>query len=278
MARNTTRRQIVNRAVQARRPANNGGTTAPRSAAGGPRTGLGQRRPAQGRIGLGNARPAKGQGGLGGGAPVLGGAPTPAYKPTPWNSKAEEIVNSARKKYLGENTNFDLAEQEIKQDFGLEGPRSKNIHGVHQFQLSPGFNDYQSNPYSRAALLEKSFQNANRGTMNSRGLQLYSGSTSNQLAGNRGTYDKSHDELEKLYRDALGEVSEGRAKAAEEKAEKERQAEWERIEAAEAVEPDAEAAPPNGGDGRGKSRKRKANNGGNRGGGGPAVGRGRKAR
>lgn len=263
MARNQNRRQIVAQAIQARRPGRSGGTTAPRSAAKGPR--LGQNHPAHGRIGLGGAKPVAGPGVIAGGGAGGGAAPV-AYKPTPWNSKAEEIVNAARRGYLGSQTNFDLAEQEAKQDYGLD----------------QGFNDYKANPYSRAALLEQSYQNANRGTMNSAGLQLYSGSTSNALGSNRSTLDLNRNNLANSYREALGEITAGRTKAAEEKAEKERQAEWERIEAAEAQEPEGEASPPGGGQGGGSGggggKKAKGKSKGGGGGKGPAIAPRRKAR
>jgi hypothetical protein len=147
-------------------------------------------------------------------------------------------VAGARKSYLDASGNFDLNEQAAKQDFGLD----------------PGFNDYKSNPNSRAAFLEQSFQTANRGTTNSAGLQLYSGSTSNRLGVNRATNSANRDQLAKAYQDALGEISAGRTKAAEERAEKEQEAAWERIAAAEGSEPEAEAAPAGGGS-KGKPKK-----------------------
>ena len=232
MSGNQTRRQIVARAVQARRP------------------GLSQNRPAPRGPGIAPNTPAGKGPGIGpnrafpplrGGIPAPGGAaPNPAAPtPTPWNTKAEQIVAGANKKYLDSSGNFDLQEQQAKQDFGLD----------------PGFNDYKSNPNSRAALLEQTYLTANRGTMNSAGLQLYSGSTSNRLGGNRANYSANRDQLAKSYRDALGEIGAGRLKAAEEKAEAEREAEWERIAAAEGVEPEAEAAPAPGGKKRPKRRK-----------------------
>jgi hypothetical protein len=234
------RAQIVANAIQARRPPVSGGTTAPRSAAGGATTGIGQNRraPGGGKLGGGIAKPP--------GAPA--GAPAPAVAtgptPTPWSSKYEQTVAGANKKYLDASGNFDLQEQTAKQDFGLD----------------PGFNDYQSNPNSRAALLEQSFLTNNRGTMNSAGNQLYSGSTSNRLAANRTNYGTSRDSLAKSYRDALGEVSTGRAKAKETQDEEAREAYWNSVGEAEKSEPEAEAAPAaagkgkGGGKGKGKSR------------------------
>lgn len=262
MRRNPNRSQIVNRAMQARRPTRSGGTSAPRSAAGGPRIGLRQNRPArQRRAGIGPGRAVAGPGaGPGPGGPLGAQAAPAGPPPTPWNSKAEQIVSGARKSYLNASADFDLAERGAKQDFGLD----------------PGFNDYKSNPYSRAALLEQSYQAANRGTMNSAGYQLYSGSTSNALYGNRARADENRDALAKAYRDALGEIKTARTQAAEEKAEREAEAEWERISAAEGAELDPDAAPAPGG--RRWRRRRRNSQPRGRGGRRPAVGRGRKAR
>lgn len=146
---------------------------------------------------------------------------------TPWNSKYEQTIAGARRKYLDAEGNYDLAEQTAKQDFGLDS----------------GFNDYQSNPNSRAALLEQTYLNHNRGIMNSAGLQLYSGSTSNRLGANRTAYGTNRDQLAATYRDALGEIGAKRSQAAEEKAEAEQAAEWDRIGAAENAPLDPEAAP-----------------------------------
>lgn len=233
MPRNVTRRAIVAKAIQARRPAAaSGGTMAPQG-----RGNVGPARPARAGFGIGPGRPtANPKTGIGqarslrpkqSGTPGGGPALPPERAPTPWNSKYEQTVAGARKSYLNAEGNYDLAEQTAKQDFGLD----------------PGFNDYQSNPNSRAALLEQTYLNHNRGIMNSAGLQLYSGSTSNRLGSNRLAYGTNRDELAKTYRDALGEIGAGRTKAAEEKAEAEQQAEWDRIGAAEKSEPDPEAAP-----------------------------------
>jgi hypothetical protein len=239
MARNTNRRQIVAKAIQARSPRATGGTSAPRSAARGGTTDLGGRKQVTGPWSpKGESKKtayAKGFGASAGVTPAPGAAAPSPYVPTPWDSKAEQIVSGARKSYLDASGNFDLNEQTAKRDFGLD----------------PGFNDYKSNPNSRAALLEQSYQAQNRGTTNSAGLQLYSGSTSNRLGANRANYGTNRDELAKAYRDSLGEISAGRTKAAEDKAEKEREAEWERIAAAEGSEPEAEASPA----GKAKAKK-----------------------
>lgn len=168
----------------------------------------------------------------------MGAATPPAspYKPTPWDTKAEQIVSGARRKYLNEGIGFDLSEQQAKQEFGLEA----------------GFNNYQSNPYSRAALLEAEFQKANRGTMNSAGRALYGSSTSNALGANRAGYGRNRNELANAYREALGEISTGRARATQEKADSEAEAEWERISSAEEAPLEPQAAPAGKGRGRGR--------------------------
>lgn len=214
-----SRNQIATRAIQARRP--NGGITAPKAAAKSHTTGLGkgQVTPSPGKLGQAKAvsSPA---------AAAPAAAPSP-YTPTPWDSRYEQTVAGAQKSYLNASGNFDLAEQTAKQDFGLD----------------PGFNDYKANPNSRAALLEQTFNQRNRGTMNSAGLQLYSGSTSNRLATNRSAYSGDRDQLAKAYRDALGEITTGRVKAQEDKETAEREAYWDRVGAAEDAPLDAETAP-----------------------------------
>lgn len=245
MARNLNRRQIVAQAVAARRPAGlSGGTTAPRG-----RQGIGPNQPATSGIGIGPGRPAPGSKvGLGQGEALPGGLAAPPKAPatpapTPWNSKYEQTVSGARRKYLNAEGNLDLSETQAKQEFGLD----------------PGFNDYQSNPNSRAALLEQTYLNHNRGIMNSAGLQLYSGSTSNRLGNNRTAYGANRDQLAATYRDALGEIGANRTRAAEEKAETEQGAEWDRIGEAEKAPLDPEAAPGKGGAPKGKGKKRNRN-------------------
>jgi len=136
-------------------------------------------------------------------------------------------VSGARKTYLDSTANLDLAEQTAKQDYGID----------------PGFNDYQANPTSRAAALEAAYKTANRGTMAGAGYQLYSGSTSNRLGTNRRDYDFNRDSLAKEYRDYLNEIGTGRLKAKEDQEREEREAYWDRIEAAENA-PVTPIAPP----------------------------------
>lgn len=240
-------RRAVTQAILARHPRSGGRAgVSPRQSTR-PRIGVGPARvaPAPGRVR--GARPAPvGKGGVGGGkgpggAPGgPGGAPGPApiQNPTPWSSRYEQSVGASRKRYLDSSSNFDLAEQQAKQDYGVES----------------GFNDYKANPYSRAALLEQSYQRANKGTINAAGLQLYSGSTSNRLSANRAANSEDRNRLMRDYQESLGEISTGRAEAAARKGEEEQEAYWDRIAEAEKSEPEAQAAPA-GGKGKGKGRK-----------------------
>jgi len=156
---------------------------------------------------------------------------TPAAPATPgvppWSSKYEETVSGAKKKYLNTSGNLDLAETATKQDYGLD----------------PGYNDYKVNPNSRAALLEEKFQQGNRGVVNSAGLNLYSGSTSNRLFNNRTANAQNRDALAKSYRESLGGISSERTKAKEEKDETERGAYWDWIGEGEKAPLDPSTAP-----------------------------------
>ena len=236
MARQTTRSQITARAVQARQPSRSGGITAPRA-----RTGLGQARPVPAyKAGVGSGRlvPHTGASPAAPTAP----APAPGPRPTPWSAAYEQSLGNSGKTYADTIASLGLKEQAAKQDFGLD----------------PGFNDYKSNPYSRAALLEQSFQTANRGSVNSAGLQLYSGSTSNHLAANRSTNDANRDSLMKTYAAALQEITDARTEAAQRKAEDDANATWKSVEDAEEEPLDSETAPAGAGKkGKGKGGRKK---------------------
>lgn len=223
---NRSRQAIVARAIQARSP--NGGTAAPNR----PRASSGSGGTSYPGPGIGTGRPvSRPGGGLGQSHPVprpVAAPSTPAGPAaTPWDARYEQAVAGGNKKYLNASGNLDLAEQAAKQDYGLD----------------PGYNDYKVNPNSRAALLEEKFQQGNRGVVNSAGLNLYSGSTSNRLANNRTVNAQNRDTLAKSYREALGGISAERTKAAEEKAETEQGAYWDRIGKAEEAPLDPSTAP-----------------------------------
>lgn len=217
------RRQIVSQAVKAHSPRTaNGGVTAPKNAPKNPGPALGGKRRVPGGI-RGGTMPLAGPN-----PSATGAAPPPTAAPTPWSARYEQRVGNAQKTYLDATANYDLAEQTAKQDYGID----------------PGFNDHQSNPNSRAAALEQAYLRNNQGTMNSAGLQLYSGSTSNRLASNRSNYGVNRDQLMKSYRDALNEISQGRTDAAQAKSDEGIDAYWDSVSEAEDAPLDPAAAPP----------------------------------
>lgn len=192
--------------------------------------------PARPGMKVNSGRPVPPKPGAGGGAsggpaaaagPAAGGAPSV----TPWDSRYEQRMGAAGRRYLSRTGDFDLDEATAKQDFGLDD----------------GFNDYKVNPNSRAALLEDSFQSSQRGVTNTAGLDLYSGGTGNRLAANRESFSQNRDALEKLYRDTLGSIGGERTKASEDRGNEEDEAAWDRANEASDAPLDPDTAPAKGG-------------------------------
>lgn len=76
--------------------------------------------------------------------------------------------------------------------------------------------DIASNPYSRAALLQRSYNQNQRATTNtlaSRG-QLYAGSASNAFTANRANFAQAQDGLQREYAARLGQIQTRRQDAA----------------------------------------------------------------
>lgn len=76
--------------------------------------------------------------------------------------------------------------------------------------------DIASNPYSRAALLQRSYnqgQRASTNTLASRG-QLYSGAASNAFTANRGNFAQAQDALQRDYAARMGQIEGRRQDAA----------------------------------------------------------------
>jgi hypothetical protein len=266
-------RAIISRAVKAQpRVARTGGTTAPPRGA----LAVGPSRPKYPRWDNGGKWNVAGSGGSGKQAgkttyhqppPPGSSAPPPPYTPTPWDSAYEQSTVGAHKKYEDTISGLHLKKTAEDQEYGL----------------GPGYNDYQSNPYSRAALLEKTFMTANRGTSNASAAagQLYGGSLGNALNVNRGNYDQGHDSLEKAYRAALQGISDEEAAAKQRETDEINEAAWRRLENAESSDPSETTTSATGGaggagGGGGTGGKGK---GGKKGGAGkgPAVAPGRPA-
>lgn len=224
----------------------NGGTTAPARAARSLTSGLGNatvvKRAAPKSPYDPNAHPSAGlkaaAGAISGAnfSGVTAGAPAPQANAQPFSS-AYELTKAGAEKQL-EDTRAGLA--------------YKKTATESEYGLDPGSNDYATNPYSRAALLEQSYQRANRGSVNSGAAsgQLYAGSTQNSQGYNRDARDLEHNNLSSSYQKALNAIREEGTAAENLEREKIAEAGWKRLEASEnaALEPEAspEGAPASG--------------------------------
>lgn len=125
----------------------------------------------------------------GGTQPIQGapGAPgAPQAPQMPWDLAAANDEAGAQKRLGNTLTGLDSGWMRTQQDFGLEGQWA----------------DAASNPYSRASLLQRSYDNAKRGTTNSAGQNLYSGSFVNAQNSNTHQFNMGRDELQKAYAEA----------------------------------------------------------------------------
>lgn len=157
-------------------------------------------------------------------------AATPApYSAAPWDGAEQLSDTNADAKYNNALLNAGYKKTAYEQEYGLD----------------PGFNDYKANPYSRAALLEQSFQRANRASGNSlaAGGQLYSGASQNAETYNREHKGQETNSLESAYRKALQGVNEEEAGALTTREEEKGNAKWKAIEAAGNAELEPDTAP-----------------------------------
>ena len=107
--------------------------------------------------------------------------PQPSYQ-TPYSASADTSIAGLNQNYGDTNANIDYQQQQAKQQYGLD----------------PGYNDPSTNPYSKAALLENSYHNAQQGNTNnyaSRG-QLYSGALTNAQNTASGSYLQNRNTLQ----------------------------------------------------------------------------------
>lgn len=220
----TRKQQIANNIRPPHRPVT-GGTTAPPAAAKSPATGLGgARTPNRGaRIGGNQAVPQ---------APAQSGAPAAAAQQPvmPWDIGAANDEAAAGKNLGNKLTGLNAGWLMKQQEYGLEGQWA----------------DAASNPYSRSALLQRSYNNAKAGTTNSAGQQLYAGSFINAQNSNTHNFNMGRDELQRNYAQDNAQYVAGKAGAEDEYRERLSQAGWDRINAGlEApLEPAPAAAKP----------------------------------
>jgi hypothetical protein len=207
------RRQAIKRNIT-------GGTSAPPAAAKGPTTGLANNNQQAKSYGWGSVlKPGaakdtaygKNPGQFNQGAPApAGAAQAPA---TPWDLQAANSEAGAQRKLGNSLTGLDAGWLRTQQDFGLEGPWA----------------DPASNPTSRAALLQRSYDNAKRGSMNSAGRNLYAGSYINAQNQNTHQFNLGRNDLQNAYAEANAQYVGGRAGAEDEARETMNQAGCERV-------------------------------------------------
>ena len=245
----------MNRRNQIKHNIATGGTAAPRSAARGPTTGLGPNSRA-GKTGLAPNKPASVPSAPGGlDAAPQPGAPAVA-KPTlmPWDLAAQNQIAGAGKSLNDSLAGLDSQWAQRQQYYGLEGPWA----------------DYATNPYSQAALLQRSYDIANRSAITGSGYNLYSGSQVNARNANTRDFSEGRDQLQRASAEDFGRYQSSRLGAENEYRERLAEAEWDRVNAG-LESPYDPAGEPGGERGKGKGRKQriKRNIG---------VGRGRVAR
>lgn len=151
--------------------------------------------------------------------PPASSAATPsAATPRPWDAAYLSSENTANTKYNNSILGLDAKKLGVEQDYGLDA----------------GFNDYKANPYSRAALLEQTYQRANRAAGNSLAAagQLYSGASQNAETYNREHNGQERNALESLYRQSLQQNSDERTAALNEREAEKNAALWKSIELA----------------------------------------------
>lgn len=206
--------------------------------------GLGPAHPAKGAIGLGRAQPAAG----------LNQAPQPgasgiASQPTasPWNALAANKEAAAIKRREDTLAGLGSQWQLEQQSFGLEGP----------------YANYENNPYSKAAQLQRSYDQGRQGTTNAAALKghLYGGSLISQQLGNQFNFGQGYNALQSQYAADFARNTAERRAAEDAAQEAIDNARWEALQNQIAEKPEAETAPEaigGGGGGAGVKGKSKA--------------------
>lgn len=115
-----------------------------------------------------------------------------------------------------------------------------------QTRIGYGFDtDIATNPYSRAALLQKNYDRAQTGTLNqmAAGGQLYSGATSNARAANTSRYNQDYNQTRASYDAELEKLRAGRQEADTDFRLAKTSADQAALDRAKRERPDAETSP-----------------------------------
>lgn len=133
-----------------------------------------------------------GSAGLPGGVP----AGTVGGPQNPYTATAPPIDPSYEAYKVSAGRNTALADA----DAAYQGQRIENEYGL---------GADTSNPWSKAKLLEENYKRSQRGTQNSAGNQLYSGSYQRAQSENTRNYSMGYDQLARGYQDAKYNVTRG---------------------------------------------------------------------
>lgn len=158
-------------------------------------------------------------------------APQPqqqASGPMPWDVAAANQEAGALAKRNNTLTGLNAGWGRTQQEYGLEGPWA----------------DYASNPFSRAALLQRSYDNAKRGTLNGAGNQLYAGSYVNSQNQNTHQFSLGRNELQNAYANAQAEYISKQQEAENAYNESLAEAAWNRVNAGLQSQPEPMPAAP----------------------------------
>lgn len=139
----------------------------------------------------------------------------------------------------------------------MAGLSSKRDFRERSFGLSEGYNDPAANPWSQAALLQHQHDVGTRGTMNSAGLNLYSGSTVNGLASNDRQYAMGLGQLKQQQEEEQAAWAREEQELAQERQTAREEASGGAVERAAETEPEPMPATGGGGAGAKRHKKRK---------------------
>jgi len=141
----------------------------------------------------------------------------------PWDVTYANTVNAANTRFANQQLDYAARKVLAEQDFGMGA-----------------YADAATNPYSRAALLRASYNTAVRGTRNSAGQQLYSGSYELGQRGNEADYAKSYDQLTREYLGTRADLDRQEREDREAREEKKAEAGWDRLQRASEEEPESD--------------------------------------
>lgn len=199
-------------------------------------------RAAQLRAHIGQSRVARAPGGVG----QSRVARNPVNRnPIPWNRAYEQAVGDARKGFADTKA----------------GLRQRRFSTLQSYGLNKGFNNAATNPYSRAAQLQKSYQqaqNANTNTAAASG-QLYAGSYQNARNASLSDYNQRYDALAKEQWAELADIKSERLGARQELTGTITDARFQAALDATEQDPEAQASPRNRRKNRGNDRNNRGN-------------------